>query len=193
MRVAPHHVGLQTDELQQLSHSRGAIGARHFWEMNFQRLTDNLADGEAGVQRPERILKNHLHLATQGAELAFRKREDFAAIEFHEAGGRWDQLQDRAADRGLAAPAFADEADGFSGFDGERDIVHRADVPDLAAHHAAQHGKPSAKILNLQQRHGGTWHGGCGVSPAIPAARFRAGGGLLDEAGGGERLVGSVF
>ena len=117
----------------------------------------NLAvDRVNGIERGRRFLKNIRDAtATNGTNFFLAHGQNVFALEKNATirelcWGRGKKASEREGGDTLSAAALTDEADGFSGFDGERDIVHRADVPDLAAHHAAQHGKPSAKILNLQ-------------------------------------------
>ena len=59
----------------------------------------------ARVQRRERVLEDHLHLATQRAHRLAVERGEVAAVEADGALGRLEQLDHRAAGRGLAAAA----------------------------------------------------------------------------------------
>ena len=61
-----------------------------------QRLGDDRADLQARVERGERILEDHLHLAAHGAQRPRVEGAQVRAVELDLAGGRLDQPQQRA-------------------------------------------------------------------------------------------------
>ena len=71
----------------------GALGQ----PVQFQRIADDLAHPFARVQRRERILEDHLHLAAQRAQVAARPAHQLLTEESHRSRRRVRQLQDRPA------------------------------------------------------------------------------------------------
>ncbi len=67
------------------------------------------------------------------------------------AGGRLDQAQQQAPGRGLAAAAFADQAEGFAPADHETDVVDRLEDERVARRIAALDGKVFLQALGAQQ------------------------------------------
>ncbi len=76
-----------------------------------QRLGDDVADRHARIERGDRILEDDLHVAARGAHLLVGKIEKIAALPQDAAFLRFQQPQDGAAERGLAAAGFADDAE----------------------------------------------------------------------------------
>ena len=126
VRIASRHVIKQPDEFEQLNH----LGARRrfVWlqAVNQQRLGDAVADGHARIQRTERILKNHLHLAAIVFQRIAVGMRDVHTRESDGAGSGFLQPQQRAPDRGFAAARLTHQADGFALEYLERQIIHCA-------------------------------------------------------------------
>jgi hypothetical protein len=122
--------------------------------MNLEGLGNNLPDGEAGIEGTVGILKNHLHLAPERAEVAFGEGEDVSAFKCDAARGGRGELENGAAHGGFPATALADKADRLAGLDSEGDVVNGTDVAGFSSQNASDNGKPSAQISNLQQGHG---------------------------------------
>ena len=140
--------------------------------MDFERLGQNRVDGHARVERTERILENHLQVLAQRAEFGLTQRQNIATIVKDAAGRRRSEFQDGATDRRFATAAFADQTNGFARFNIEAHIVHRFDLARFVTEDASEHGKPSAQILDRDERHRGNLpprclHGksGVGVQP----------------------------
>ena len=70
--------------------------------MDEQRLGQELLDPHAGVQGCVRILEDDLHVASQPPQLALVAGAYIATVELDLTGGRLDQTQDAARERGLA-------------------------------------------------------------------------------------------
>jgi hypothetical protein len=109
---------------------RGAALARDgaqieagFAAVDEQRLGDDCEHRHARVESGVGILEDGLHLAADPAELMRGGADDVGAINADGAARGLDQAEDHARQRGLAGAGFADQAEGFSGFDGERDVV----------------------------------------------------------------------
>ena len=91
-----------------------------------QRLADDVAHGHARVERGQRVLKDHLHVAAVGAHAGLRQAGQVLAQPRHRSAGRLDQLQHGAAERGLAAAGLADDAQGFPRKQVEADAIDGA-------------------------------------------------------------------
>ena len=75
-----------------------------------QRLADDLAGRHARVERGVGVLVDHLHAPAVGQHRSRVEAGDVLAVDADRAGGRLEQLQQRAPDRRLAAAALADQA-----------------------------------------------------------------------------------
>src|SRR5258708_39663688 len=100
--------------------------------MHLERLTDDVSDRHARVQRRVRVLEDHLHPAAHLAHLLAAELRVLDAVELHLAGGRLVELEDRAAGRGLTAAGLADEAERLALLDEEVDPVDGARSADRA-------------------------------------------------------------
>ena len=82
---------------------------------------------------------------------------DVDAVETDRAGGRLLEPEDGAADGGLAAAGFADQAERLARRDRERHVVdrlHRRDLRGEEAGAAERHREVFAQCVDLQQRLG---------------------------------------
>ena len=87
----------------------------HIGSEHGQRLGDRLADGHARIEAGQRILEDDLQILPQRLHLLARGIRDVAAQQGHRIR-RWiEQLQHAARQRGLAAAAFADDAQRLAG------------------------------------------------------------------------------
>ena len=92
--------------------------------MDDERLLDDLPRPHPGIQRRIRILKNDLHVAPRRAQPAAREAEHVLAPKNHRPRCRFDQPEQAAAGRRLAAARFSDETEGLALLDIEADVVH---------------------------------------------------------------------
>src|SRR3954451_6511703 len=76
-----------------------------------ERLTDDVGDLAARVQRRDRVLEDQLELWPRLAQGVVRQLREILAFEEHAARRRPGELQDRASGRRLAAARLADEAE----------------------------------------------------------------------------------
>ena len=60
--------GIEADQLEKFGYADRAIGRGHFWKMDLQRLGQDGADPETGIERVVRILENHLNFFAIGAK-----------------------------------------------------------------------------------------------------------------------------
>src|SRR3954447_267363 len=100
--------------------------------LQLQRVTDDLPDPFAWVQRGVGVLEDHLHLPPQRSHLAAAEARDLPPFESDRAGGRLDQLQHRPAGGRLAAAGLADQAERLAALDPEADPVDRPHLVDFA-------------------------------------------------------------
>jgi len=128
MRVFLHEPRREADQLHQLGHTRRDFRVRADG-VRMQRLGERRIDGHAGIERGERVLKNHLHVAPHRTDLACAARRQILPFEENRAAGRRHQLHDRARKRGFAAAGLAHEAEHLAPAHGKRDAInslHRA-------------------------------------------------------------------
>src|SRR6266478_4590593 len=154
VRVALHHLGLQTDVAQELGHALPALRTVHRGEMDFEGFGHDLVDGMARIERAEGVLEDHLHLATKGAKSALRQWEDILPLVENGALGGADELQEGLPDGALAAAAFAHEADRGALLDREGDVIDGAQVIRVAAKDAGADGEVRLEMLDHEQRWG---------------------------------------
>ena len=131
MRVAAGVVGVQPDDAQQLLDAFAArlpLGQ----VVDDQRLADDAADGHARVQRRVGVLEDHLHLAAEVTQLVSLHLHQVATVEQDLAGGRPVELEDRPPDGRFPAAALAYQAERLAAADGERHVVDRLHVGNLA-------------------------------------------------------------
>jgi len=65
--VAIHVLGFQPDFGEQFGDTVAAVFLGKFGEVYLEGLADDVKNGEPGVERVERVLKNNLHPAAEGA------------------------------------------------------------------------------------------------------------------------------
>jgi len=118
------HLRFETDFPKEHSHAFRTFPGRKVAEVDFQGLADDRPDGHAGVQRAERILKDVLDPAAEGAKFLFGKRKNVPALPEGLARGGGDEFHERPADGRLAAAALAHQPDDPTGVHGEADAVH---------------------------------------------------------------------
>jgi hypothetical protein len=87
------------------------------------------------------ILENHLKTAPAPSQVGTVQWRDVFALENDLAGGGIEETDDRAAEGGLAAAAFADETERLSRGDAQADVVHSLDVTADVAEQAMFHGE----------------------------------------------------
>ncbi|MCY1451702.1 hypothetical protein D9M71_685820 [compost metagenome] len=125
MRVALVVLGAQADLLHHRLHFGPAFGPGQVG-VDQQRFGQLVADFLPGVERGERALENHLHVAAHLLALAFAGAGDFMPSDFQRAGrGLLDQGQG-AGQGGLAATRFTDHGQRLAGFEFERHAIEGA-------------------------------------------------------------------
>ena len=87
------------------------------------RFGDDAADGQTGIQRGERVLKDHLHIKADLLHLGPGIGEDVFPVIEHLSAGCLQQAQDGPAEGGFAAAGLSHHAQGLSRVDPEADVV----------------------------------------------------------------------
>ena len=138
----------EADGVQQLVnplvHLRGRNDA-----VDPQWSLDVVANRLRRVQRPERILEDHLHLRAVAKNFPPAPRaRDIAAVEDDGTVAGVVQTSEQARDGCLSTPAFADERGDLPGMQLERDVVDRVHV--LAPEPLAD-GESLREVPNLER------------------------------------------
>jgi hypothetical protein len=102
----------------------GAFGAAWHGFVNRHGRADYLSHRLSGIERRERILKNHLHFAAIWEEFPVGEAGKVGAVKDNFAARRPVETQYRPADRGFSAAALAHEAERFSAPYSEGNPVH---------------------------------------------------------------------
>ncbi len=123
MRAAMQNGGRQRDALQHGAGRRFRRAAIRHDAVQQQGLGQDAADGVARIERGHRILKDHLHAPPERPHGTGREIGDRLAIETERTGRGRHEAQQCAAQRRLAGPAFADDADDLAAADRDVDAV----------------------------------------------------------------------
>src|SRR5262245_26184599 len=143
-------VGAQAHARQERLHACLAFPAPEPTEV-LERLPDDRAGREARVQAGIGILKHDLQALTLAAHGLARQGGNVLALENDAAGGRIDQAQDQAPDRGFAASGLADEAQRLPSLQRERDAVDGLDLGNRALQQAATHREVLFEVADCQE------------------------------------------
>ena len=118
MRIPLRVNRVEADRLQQFGDAFLPRGFAVGQFVDVQRLADDLLDRHARIERAVGVLENHLELAPPRAQHRAAHPRDVLAVEQNAARRRLDQPHDGAAQRRLAATAFADQPQRFPRLDG---------------------------------------------------------------------------
>ena len=130
---APLRFG-NTHVVQHLHRSGAGSGLRQAI-VQHDHFRNLLANGHQWVERGHRFLKDHRDLAAAHLpHLGLAKAKQVGAVELdaarHDLPRRLrDQAHERQGGDGLAAAGLADDCQGFTSFDTERNVLHRLNQP----------------------------------------------------------------
>ena len=131
MRETPHQARVHADLGEQsgdvVLFVRGGDEAVHY-----RRLTDDVLDAQARIERGVGVLENHLYGQLHRALFIRRHGSHGLAAPQALALIRRVQAHGNAPERGLAAAGLTHQAHHFTGTHGKIDLVHR--VHDFFAH-----------------------------------------------------------
>src|SRR5262245_22699882 len=125
MRIAFGHIREETYLPQQRLDTLRLFFFRGNEAIDAERFADDLTDRHARIERRIGILKDDLNPPPQFAHSLRGAMGDVRAAKSDRPCRRLLQLENGAADGGLAAPGFADEAERLACGNGESDIVDR--------------------------------------------------------------------
>src|SRR5690606_29768839 len=120
--------------------------------MDDQRFLDDLTDAVAGVERLDRILEDHLQLASQGAHRARTEAGDVAPLEMDRSRVAIVETDDGLPERRFPAAGLADEPERFPRRDVEGHAVDRADRPGLTQEKPPRHREVDLEIADGKDR-----------------------------------------
>src|SRR5262245_57897300 len=154
VRVAVDVPRIETDLLERLLHPLDPLGLLPD-AVDGQAFGHDRADGHPRIERAVGVLEDDLEIAPVAAHLFGRQREQVRAVVPDGSRGGLDEPEEGAPGGGLAAAAFADEAQRFARRDLERDVVHGADVGHDPREHPFLDGKVFLQVADFDQ---GTAH-----------------------------------
>jgi hypothetical protein len=149
VRIPPHQRRIEADAIEQQAYVLDLL-PRVDEAMRDRRLSHDVHDAHAGIERRIRVLEDHLHLELL---LASRRRgqpgQGLAAPEAL-AARHGKQSHGDAAQGGFSAPRLADEADDLAGRYREVHVVHRVNdfLPDFRAEDVAD---PRRRVESLDE------------------------------------------
>ena len=106
-------LGVESDHLHEFLDLPLALRAAGD-SVDGEGVADDRPDPALRIQRPVRVLEDHLHLAPERAQLRGRELADVGAVEHHLSGRQVEQTHDAARQRRLPAPRLTDQAQGFA-------------------------------------------------------------------------------
>ena len=129
MRIPVGLLRAESNTLQQMDRLllRLRLAAAQLVEQH--RICEDLHDLLPGIQGGIGILKDHLHLPTDGAHLLRLEPGDIASVEYDLAGLWLDQLDDGAGRGRLSASGLSHQAEHLALLHIKADIVDRMDHP----------------------------------------------------------------
>ncbi len=148
VRIARGVIGAEADGREQFGHPLHPL-RRRAKAMDVERLADLLADGQAPVERGERILEDHLHAGAGAPSGRLMRQRQRRAVEGDRTGIRGLEADQETARGRLAAARLADQAEGFAATDRQRDAVDRMDGAG-PAEEAAAHGIAANEPVRLE-------------------------------------------
>ena len=153
MRISLREFRAQADLAEQFSDARIGRFAVGNEPVDVHRLTDDLADRHAWIERCVGILEDNLDFASDCLQLGRRSGREIYAGESDLASGWLFEPQDQSADGGLAAAGFADQAQGLPGIDRKAHVFDRAHDRGLASEPGA-HREMLGQAAHRQERLG---------------------------------------
>ena len=112
---------IQSDELHQMHDLVMTFSLGGVELVDVQRLSDDILDRHAGVQRRIRILEYHLHFLAQGMDILVRHQ---LSVKIELAARRLVQMKQGAADGCLSAAGLTNQSECLTGFDIKGNAVH---------------------------------------------------------------------
>ena len=95
---------------------------------SFQGFRDDIADGHAGIQAGQRVLKNNLQVFSFPVHLRLAERAKIFAQPEDSPSGGFYQLENCPGQRGFSAAGFTHDPDGLALVNPEADAVHGPEI-----------------------------------------------------------------
>ena len=110
MGIAISETRVQAADVEQFANALPAFALVWFDVVDPQRFAQNMADLHARIERAIGILEDHLNAFAKARKVFLTEMGDVFAAEPDISAGRFFEPQNTAANRGLAATGFADQA-----------------------------------------------------------------------------------
>src|SRR4029079_7146670 len=117
----------ETDPLERLARPRAKLLAIADELVEAERIGDQRADRHRRIERRVRVLEDDLHPPSQRPQLRLAATVQLLAVEPDRARRRLDEPEQGPAERRLARPRLADEAEHLAAAEVERYPVDGAD------------------------------------------------------------------
>ncbi len=127
MRVAVGHTGIEPGHGKKLGNPIATLGSVVDQAVRADRLTDDLTDRHARIERAVRILEYHLHARPQRAQFGVRHLNQVLPFKQNRSLTGTIELQDAATRGCLAATRFPHETQGFAKLNRKVDSVYGFD------------------------------------------------------------------
>ncbi|MNV37766.1 hypothetical protein D3C71_1292970 [compost metagenome] len=123
VRIAVNQVWQQADFHHHRFDAIANFLTRHFRMIGAQRLGNNITDVHTRVQGRQRVLENHLDVATDFAPLIRFHPQQIFTQPGHLSFRRFDQSDYGARKRRFTAARFTNDAEGFPFIETQRDAI----------------------------------------------------------------------
>ncbi|MHC3926357.1 hypothetical protein ACMZ4W_01459 [Brevundimonas naejangsanensis] len=152
MRITVGGGAVQAHAVQHFIDPAAGLGGAGAGVQQVEVLGHQIADLPARIEAAVGVLKHHLDVAADGLQGGAARGGDVAALDPDAARLRRLQREDGAQQGGLAAAAFADQTDAFTGLDRQADLIDGAEGLGLA-----EQGERAAVFAHhsLDLKHGG--------------------------------------
>ena len=143
------HAGVKANHPEELSEAPPIISVTLDPLVDFERLTNNMTCALAGVKGSIGVLKDKLHLMTEGTYLAPWQPGDVLSLKDNFPCCRTIQAQDAAGHGGFTTTALTHEPQGLTLLYLETDIVNRFHIGDRLTKNTPGHREMHPKVSHL--------------------------------------------
>jgi hypothetical protein len=156
VRKALHILGGKTHQTQQLRHTIGTLFAAFDAFDDQQWLPHNVKQVHTGVERSKGILKDHLHITPQQANLALWQRsqiDNLAGLGAKQdlPRSRLKRAQNAPGCGSLTTATLTYQAQRFSFIDEETNVVNSTNVPNKLPSETLLDGEILLEVLYFQE------------------------------------------
>jgi hypothetical protein len=115
---------VEADAAENFAGPFAALGPGKLPFVDREWLGNDFANAHAGIERGERVLEDHLHLAALGAQSLAGQGQHVVTFEKNFSFVGFDQAKEDPRERCLSAAAFANNGECFAGGDFQAHVVH---------------------------------------------------------------------